>query len=89
MAMQVDFLYLEKKEIDIPKTTTTMSIRTVNHGMNCIKGLVGFCILRVVPWLSVQERILEFRLSPKMYDDDDEMELTQSARLLAHKGEQV
>lgn len=31
----------------------------------------------------MQERILEFRLSPKMYDDDDEMELTQSARLLA------
>lgn len=69
-----------KKKLISRKTTTTMSIQTVNHGMNCIKGLVGFCILRIVPWLSVQERILEFRLSPKMYDDDDEMELTQSAQ---------
>jgi len=64
-------LYLEKK-IDIPKTTT-MLIRTVNHGMNCIKGLVGFCILCVVPWLSICAGMDPgVQAEPKMYDDDDD-----------------
>jgi hypothetical protein len=44
MAMQVDFVP-EQKKIDIPKTTTTMSIQPINHMASALGGVGWFCIL--------------------------------------------
>lgn len=46
MAMQVDSCPCTKK-IDIPKTTTTMSIQPINHMPSALGGVGWFCILHL------------------------------------------